>query len=62
MKKIIIAVHKQPSACTGNIVRITDESQDVLNQLMRDSGASARKIVSELITQCADSIEFREVD
>lgn len=58
-KKIILRVHRANDT-VGEIVRISKEAQKRLSMAMRDTGCSARYIVSQLIIQGCDFIEVEE--
>lgn len=54
---IKITVHEPAERLTG-LVKITPEAERVVRQLCRQSGLSARYLVSEIIKQGADLVEF----
>jgi len=59
-EKMIIKVHKL-SPITGNVVRITDEAMHRIIELQKETGLSARHIISEMILFSADRVEVVEI-
>ena len=57
---VLLKVHKTPDV--AEIVRITPEAGAKLQQIQRETGLSARYIVSQIILQCADEIQVEEVE
>ena len=55
-KPIKIMVH--PDERLVGVVKITPEAERIVRQLCRQSGLSARYLVSEIIKQGADLVEF----
>ena len=58
-KKIVLRAYRQNEK-VGDVVRITEKAQSVLEELMREHKLSARYIVSQMIIQGADFIEIKE--
>ena len=58
-KKIALRAYRQNEKA-GDVVRITEKAQSVLEELMREHKLSARYIVSQMIIQGADFIEIEE--
>ena len=58
-KKIVLRAYRQNEKA-GDVVRITEKAQSVLEELMREHKLSARYIVSQMIIQGADFIEIEE--
>jgi ATP-dependent RNA circularization protein (DNA/RNA ligase family) len=61
MESIIIKAHSLPNSKLKT-VRLKEYAQDIIRQLQRESGLDASYIVSEIIRQAADYVEFEEVD
>lgn len=59
MKKIIIETHKAAGKLCGH-VRLTPEAERVVRSLCVESGLSARCVVSQIILQGAELVEFRD--
>lgn len=58
-KKIILTVHRpEPSFC--GVVRLDLEAEALIKQLQRETGMSARYIVSQIIIQGIDLVEIKE--
>ena len=57
---VVLKVHKTPDV--AEIVRITPEAGERLLQLQRETGLSARYIVSQIILQSADEVRVEEVE
>lgn len=60
---IKLTVHKTPDVSAGlsGHVRISPEAEVVIRQLMRETGLSARSIVSQIVIQSAEQIEICEI-
>ena len=48
--KIVLKAHK-PKGTVGNVVKISKEAQRTLSTVMRETGLSAKYIVSQMIVQ-----------
>ena len=61
--RIVLRVHKCDVVSPNLIgtVRVTPEAETVIKQLQRETGLSARSIVSQIIVQAADMIDISEV-
>jgi len=59
--RIILKAHKSKGT-VGNVVKISKEAQKVLSTVMRETGLSAKYIVSQMIVQGADCVELVEED
>lgn len=59
--KIVLKAHKSKGT-VGNVVKISKEAQKVLSTVMRETGLSAKYIVSQMIVQGADCVELVEED
>ena len=59
-KPIKIKVHSDERPVS--VVRITPEAERIVRQLCRQSGLSARYLVSEIIKQGADLVEFVDAE
>lgn len=59
--RIILKAHKSKGA-VGNVVKISKEAQKALSTVMRETGLSAKYIVSQMIVQGADCVELVEED
>ena len=57
--KIVLKAHK-PKGTVGNVVKISKEAQRTLSTVMRETGLSAKYIVSQMIVQGADWVELIE--
>lgn len=58
-KKIILTVHRpEPSFC--GVVRLDPEAEALIKQLQRETGMSAKYIVSQIIIQGFDLVEIKE--
>ena len=58
---IVLKAHKSKGT-VGNVVKISKEAQKVLSTVMRETGLSAKYIVSQMIVQGADCVELVEED
>lgn len=59
--KIVLSVHATAEKKIGEVVRITPDAAAAIEQLMLETGLSARTIASELIIQAAQIVEIRKV-
>lgn len=59
--RIVLKAHKS-NGTVGNVVKISKEAQKVLSTVMRETGLSAKYIVSQMIVQGADCVELVEED
>lgn len=59
--RIILKAHKSKGT-VGNVVKISKEAQKALSTVMRETGLSAKYIVSQMIVQGADCVELVEED
>lgn len=58
-KKIILTVHRpEPSFC--GVVRLDKQAEYLVKQLQRETGMSAKYIVSQIIIQGYDLVEIKE--
>ena len=58
-KKIILTVHRpEPSFC--EVVRLDPQAEALVKQLQRETGMSAKYIVSQIIIQGYDLVEVKE--
>lgn len=57
--RIVLKAHKSKGT-VGNVVKIRKEAQKVLSTVMRETGLSAKYIVSQIIIQGFDLVEIRE--
>lgn len=57
--RIVLKAHKSKGT-VGNVVKISKEAQKVLSTVMRETGLSAKYIVSQMIVQGADCVELVE--
>lgn len=58
-KKIILTVHRpEPSFC--GVVRLDPQAEALVKQLQRETGMSAKYIVSQIIIQGIDLVEIKE--
>lgn len=58
-KKIVLTVHRpEPSFC--GVVRLDKEAEQLVRQLQRETGMSAKYIVSQIIIQGIDLVEIKE--
>ena len=58
-KKIILTVHRPETSFCG-VVRLDPEAEALIKQLQRESGMSAKYIVSQIIIQGFDLVEIKE--
>ena len=59
--RIVLKAHNSKGT-VGNVVKISKEAQKVLSTVMRETGLSAKYIVSQMIVQGADCVELVEED
>lgn len=59
--RIVLKAHKSKGT-VGNVVKISKDAQKVLSTVMRETGLSAKYIVSQMIVQGADCVELVEED
>lgn len=59
--RIILKAHKSKGT-VGNVVKISKKAQKALSTVMRETGLSAKYIVSQMIVQGADCVELVEED
>lgn len=57
--RIVLKAHKSKGT-VGNVVKISKEAQKALSTVMRETGLSAKYIVSQMIVQGADCVELIE--
>ena len=58
-KKIVLTVHRlEPSFC--GVVRFDPQAEAMVKQLQRETGMSAKYIVSQIIIQGFDLVEIKE--
>lgn len=58
-KKIVLTVHRpEPSFC--GVVRLDKQAESLVKQLQRETGMSAKYIVSQIIIQGYDLVEIKE--
>ena len=58
-KKIILTVHRpEPSFC--GVVKLDREAEALVKQLQRETGMTAKYIVSQIIIQGFDLVEIKE--
>lgn len=60
MDKITIKTYAI-NRCKNDIVRLDPAAQKIINQFQRISGLSSKYLVSEIIKQAADCVEFEEI-
>lgn len=57
--KIVLTVHRpEPSFC--GVVRLDKQAEALVKQLQRETGMSAKYIVSQIIIQGYDLVEIKE--
>ena len=57
--KIVLTVHRpEPSFC--GVVRLDPQAEAMVKQLQRETGMSAKYIVSQIIIQGFDLVEIKE--
>lgn len=59
MEKITLTVHRPENSVCG-VVRLNKQAELLVKQLQRETGMSARYIVSQIIIQGIDLVEIRE--
>lgn len=57
--RIVLKAHKRKGT-VGEVVKISKEAQRALSIVMRETGLSAKYIVSQMIVQGADCVELVE--
>lgn len=58
-KKIILTVHRpEPSFC--GVVKLDREAETLVKQLQRETGMTAKYIVSQIVIQGYDFLEIKE--
>lgn len=58
-KKIILTVHRpEPSFC--GVVKLDREAETLVKQLQRETGMTAKYIVSQIVIQRYDFLEIKE--
>lgn len=58
-KKIILTVHRpEPSFC--GVVKLGREAETLVRQLQKETGMTAKYIVSQIIIQGFDLVEIKE--
>lgn len=60
MDKLVFKVFKYEEPC-GDVVRISKDAREVVNQIQRETGLPASKIVSECIRFISERYEVKEV-
>lgn len=60
MDKITIKTYAI-NRCKNDVVRLDPAAQKIINQFQRISGLSSKYLVSEIIKQAADYVEFEEI-
>lgn len=58
-KKITLTVH-HPERSVCGVVRLNEQAERIVKQIQRETGMSARYIVSQIIIQGYDLIEIKE--
>ena len=51
----------KPERRSGQVVRVTPEAMDAINELVEQTGLSARSVASSLIVQAAKIVEIEEL-
>lgn len=59
--RIVLKAHKAKGT-VGQVVKISKGAQRALSVVMRETGSSAKYIVSQMIIQGADCVELIEED
>ena len=57
--RIVLKAHKSKGT-VGNVVKISKEAQKALSTVMRETGLSAKYIVSHIVIQGYDFLEIKE--
>lgn len=57
--KIILSVYR-PERDVCGVVRLNEEAERIVKQLQRETGMSAKYIVSQIIIQGFDLVEIKE--
>ena len=58
-KKITLTVHRPEKGACG-VVRLNEQAENLVKQLQRETGMSAKYIVSQIIIQGYDLVEIKE--
>lgn len=58
-RKIVLSIHR-PERPNCGVVRLNEQAEALVKQLQRESGLSARYIVSQIVIQGIDLVEFEE--
>lgn len=58
-KKITLTVHRPEKGVCG-VVRLNEQAENLVKQLQRETGMSAKYIVSQIIIQGYDLVEIKE--
>ena len=58
-KKITLTVH-HPERSVCGVVRLSEQAEHIVKQIQRETGMSAKYIVSQIIIQGYDLIEVKE--
>lgn len=61
MDPFVLKVYKSALPSKGEVVRISPEAQQALNEVLRETGLSARAVVSQMILFCAERCIVKEV-
>lgn len=59
MKSIYIKTHRVEK-CKNEVVRLQSDARKIVTRLQRESGMNASFIVSEIVRQAAEYVEFKE--
>lgn len=51
----------KPKQRSGQVVHVTPEAMDAINELVEQTGLSARSVASSLIVQAAKIVEIEEL-
>lgn len=58
-RKITLTVHRPEKGVCG-VVRLNEQAENLVKQLQRETGMSAKYIVSQIIIQGFDLVEIKE--
>ena len=58
-RKITLTVHRPEKGVCG-VVRLNEQAENLVKQLQREAGMSAKYIVSQIIIQGYDLVEIKE--
>lgn len=58
-KKIVLTIHRPESTFCG-VVRLDPHAESLVKQLQRETGMSAKHIVSQIVIQGFDLVEIKE--